>query len=89
MNTTDRRIYFTTAIVAVVVAAGISVLSHFDSLSASKSGGPIITPPVREAQATDQRIESMRMRGPADWLDFERAPTPPDVVRLARANAPL
>ena len=89
MNT-DRRIYFTTAIIALVVIFAISFLAQSDPIVALRSPAPadgrgIV---VREAQSTStEAVEAIGVRAPSSRLDFE--PVQTDVVRLARANPAL
>jgi hypothetical protein len=91
MNT-DRRIYFTTAIVALVIMLAISFLARSDPVatlgSTVNAGGQGIG--VREARSTPAAtVEAIGVRAPSSWPDFDRAPAPSDAMRLARANPAL
>lgn len=89
MNT-DRRIYLTTAVVAVAVAMAISVFARTASFAPAinvriQQSGTANGIVVREAQSGGARDEAIGVRAPITGLDFERRPTPPHVVLLASA----
>lgn len=89
---TDRRIYFTTAIVAVVVGLAISFMARSGPLTTALGAPPMEsrTPAanvLREAQTTESK--AVQDQPAANWLDFERTPLPPENVRVARLDSLL
>jgi len=92
MNT-DRRIYFTTAIVALVVMLAISLLAQSDPLSGALRAPARADSPATMMQETQSKspeaVQAIGVRAPSSSLDFAPAPSLPDAVRLARANPAL